>query len=131
MTCAPTLPSLIDHLGAQLGTSLTLENGVCALYDSHQQQAAVIEGGEYSDSVMLHCRLGALHPEQENLTHLLSLNFDVALLRGCWLALDQGDVRLCAQRELSTLDEQRFCDLVRGFIAQARETRSSLGHLLA
>ncbi|MHC8397960.1 type III secretion system chaperone [Pseudomonas sp. MDT1-17] len=124
-----TIQALIGHLANQLGTPLTLQNGVCALYDN-DHQAAVIEIGEHGDSVILHCRLGALHPEQDNLKRLLCMNFDVALLRGCWLALDNGDVRLCIQRELSLLNEDGFCHLVRGFIAQTRETRSDLAHLL-
>lgn len=125
-----TIQSFIVHLANQLGTPLTLQNGVCALYDYDHHQAAVIEMAEHGDCVILHCRLGALHPEQGNLERLLCMNFNVALLRGCWLALDKGDVRLCIQRELNPLDEDGFCQLVSGFIAQARETRSDLAHLL-
>jgi hypothetical protein len=125
-----TIHTFIGHLAVQLGTPLTLKNGVCALYDSDHFQAAVIEVAESSDSVMLHCRLGTLYPEQSNLERLLRMNFNVALLRGCWFALDNGEVRLCVQRELSPLDESGFCNWVSGFIAQARETRADLARLL-
>lgn len=131
MACATTtVQSFMSSLARQLGTPLSLQDGVCALYDNDQHQAAVIEVGEHSDSVILHCRLGVLHAQPDHLERLLSLNFDVAHLRGCWLALDKGDVRLCLQRELEPLDEDGFCQLVQGFIAQARETRSDLTHLL-
>ncbi|CAI8760456.1 type III secretion system chaperone [Pseudomonas zeae] len=125
-----TIQSFIARLADQLGTPLNLEHGVCALYDTDLQQAAVIEVGQHSDSVILHCRLGALHPQQDNLEQLLCMNFDVALLRGCWFALDRGDVRLCIERELNPLDADGFCHLVSGFITQARDTRMELAHLL-
>ncbi|MGE7955657.1 type III secretion system chaperone [Pseudomonas sp. NPDC089530] len=126
----PTIQRFITHLGNQLGTTLTLHNGVCALYDRDHLQAAVIEWPEHSDHLILHCRLGALQPGPDHSQRLLALNFDIASLRGCWLALDKGDVRLCTQRELAQLDEDSFSHLVGGFVAQARETRSSLGRSL-
>lgn len=116
----------IRALGAQLGASLTLQNGVCALYDSDDQQAAVIELPEHSEMVMFHCRVGRSPEGAADLRRLLSMNFDIARLHGCWFAVDQGDVRLCAQHQLASLDEVRFCDIVRGFIARAREARSTL-----
>jgi hypothetical protein len=121
---------LIAQLASQLGTPLTFQRGVCALYDRDHLQAAVIELPEHSETVVLHCRLGTAQPGAENLQRLLSMNFDVATLRGCWLALDQGDVRLCTSRELARLDEDTFGGLVQGFIAQVRETRVSLARLL-
>ncbi|MFJ2462525.1 type III secretion system chaperone [Pseudomonas sp. NPDC087615] len=121
---------LIAQLASQLGTPLTFQRGVCALYDSDGVQAAVIELPEHSDTVVFHCRLGAVQPGVDALQRLLTLNFDVATLRGCWLALDQSDVRLCTTRELQRLDEDSFCSLVHGFIAQARETRLSLARMI-
>lgn len=114
----------ITALGAQLGTSLTWQNGVCALYDGQDNEAAVIELPEHSEMVIFHCRVGRCPERSADLQHLLSLNFDVARLHGCWFAVDQGDVRLCAQRELVSLDEPAFCDVTRGFIAQARDARA-------
>lgn len=127
----PDIQRLIAHLANQLGTSLNLQGGVCALYDSAQVQAAVIELPEHSDCVILHCRLGALQPGPEHLQRLLNMNFEVAGLRGCWLALDQSDVRLCTQQTLARLDEDSFSSLVNGFIAQARETRTALVRTLS
>ncbi|QXI31254.1 type III secretion system chaperone [Pseudomonas vanderleydeniana] len=126
-----TIQRYIAHLATQLGATLTWQNGVCALYDNEHLQAAVIELPEHSDNVIFHCRLGTLQPGPEHLQRLLALNFDTASLRGCWLALDQGDVRLCTQRELSRLDEESFSSLVGGFVVQARETRSSLSRILS
>ncbi|WP_122745663.1 type III secretion system chaperone [Pseudomonas viridiflava] len=120
----------IARLSATLGTPLTLQNGVCALYDGQQRQAAVIEVAAHSDHVVIHSRLGQLRKSPENLQRLLSANFDTAKLRGCWLALDQQDVRLCTQRELVGLDEGTFCDLVNGFIAQTQQTRTAVVSLL-
>ncbi|MBV4458463.1 type III secretion system chaperone [Pseudomonas sp. COR58] len=126
----PAIQRFIAHLADRLGTPLTWQNGVCALYDSEQAQAAVIEWPEHSENVIIHCRLGALRPGPDNLQRLLAMNFDIAGLRGCWLALDKGDVRLCTQRELARLDEDSFSDVVGGFVAQVRETRSGLGRAL-
>jgi len=120
------LTGFINALGARLGTSLTVQNGVCALYDGEDNEAAVIELPEHSEMVVFHCRVGRCPERSADLQQLLSLNFDVARLHGCWFAVDQGDVRLCAQRELATLDESQFCDAAHGFIAQAREARAFL-----
>lgn len=115
---------LLQALGAQLGTSLALRDGVCALYDSQEQEVAVIELPEHSEMVIFHCRVGRTPEQPAQLQRLLSLNFDVARLHGCWFALDQADVRLCAQRDLRYLDEAEFCNLAMGFIAQVGEARS-------
>ncbi|MBX8485621.1 type III secretion system chaperone [Pseudomonas cichorii] len=120
----------IARLSETLGTSLTLQNGVCALYDSQNRQAAVIEVPKLSDNVVIHCSLGQVRKSQENMQRLLNINFDVASLRGCWLALDQQELRLCTQRELSRLDEVQFCDLVNGFITQVQQTRTTVQPLL-
>ncbi|OEC32666.1 Tir chaperone protein (CesT) family protein [Pseudomonas cuatrocienegasensis] len=120
----------IARLSEMLGTALTLEQGVCALYDNQQRQAAVIEVPPRSDYVVIHCSLGSLRKSQENMQRLLTINFDVANLCGCWLALDQKELRLCTQRELASLDEGKFCDLVNGFITQVQRTRITVQPLL-
>ncbi|KPB76994.1 type III secretion system chaperone [Pseudomonas cannabina] len=125
-TLRPDFSRFINALGAQLGTSLTLQNGVCALYDAQDNEAAVIELPEHSEMVVFHCRVGRCPERAADLQRLLSLNFDVARLHGCWFAVDKGDVRLCAQRELVSLDESSFCDVTRGFIVQAQEARTFL-----
>ncbi|CAM3057407.1 Tir chaperone family protein [Pseudomonas floridensis] len=125
-TSTPDFARFINALGAQLGTSLRAQNGVCALYDAQDNEAAVIELPDHSEVVVFHCRVGRCPERSADLQRLLSLNFDVARLHGCWFALDQGDVRLCAQRELASLDEPQFCDMARGFIVQAREARTFL-----
>lgn len=123
---APDFTRFINSLGAQLGTLLALQNGVCALYDSEGNEAVIIELPEHSEMVIFHCRVGHCPESTADLQRLLSMNFDVARMHGCWFAVDQEDVRLCAQRELATLDEQAFCAVTRGFIAQVREARTLL-----
>lgn len=125
-----SIDRFIARLAHQLGTSLHLQGGVCALHDAKQQEAVIIESPERSDNVILHCRLGAALPGLDTFKQLLNLNFDVCSLRGCWLALDQADVRLCTQRDLDQLDEEGFCDWVSGFVAQGRETRTRLERYL-
>ncbi|MDD0975124.1 type III secretion system chaperone [Pseudomonas fontis] len=126
-----TLERYITRLGNQLGTTLSFQHGVCALYDRDGHQAVVIEVPEHADQLILHCRLGALQPGPDQPEQLLRMNFAIAALRGCWLALDQGDIRLCTQREMSILDDEGFCSLVNGYIAQVRETRTQLRSFLA
>jgi uncharacterized protein YecT (DUF1311 family) len=113
----------LKALSVQLGISLALRDGVCALYDSQGQEAAVIELPEHSEMVVFHCRVGRSTGRVAELQRLLSLNFEVTRLHGCWFALDQTDVRLCAQRDLEALDEAAFCNVALGFIAQAGEAR--------
>ncbi|MGX0890602.1 hypothetical protein AB7M22_002610 [Pseudomonas sp. ADAK2 TE3594] len=126
-----TIQRFLDRMGERLGLPLALQQGVCALYDNDDNQVAVIEFPEHSENIVLHCRLGSVQKRADNFQRLLDFNFDVSALRGCWLALDQGEVRLCTQRELEYLNEDHFCHWVTGFIAQVRETRTSLGRLLA
>lgn len=57
-TLRPDFSRFINALGAQLGTSLTLQNGVCALNDAQDNEAAVIELPEHSEMVVFHCRVG-------------------------------------------------------------------------
>jgi hypothetical protein len=118
---------LIAALGQHLNARLSLDDGVCALYDAQGREAAVIEIPAHSDSAILHCAM-AVPAHTPNLhKHLLELNFRLDTLRGCWLALDErGDVRLCAQSPLEGLGEERFCHWVVGFIAQVQETRELL-----
>ncbi|QHF02083.1 CesT family type III secretion system chaperone [Pseudomonas asturiensis] len=123
-TSTTVFARFINALGTQLGTPLSVQNGVCALYDSQDHEVAVIELPEHSEMVVFHCRVGRSPERAADLQRLLTLNFDVARLHGCWFALDQGNIRLCAQRDLASLDEAGFCNMARGFIAQAREART-------
>lgn len=115
----------VARLGERLGTSLTLQNGVCALYDEQDRELAVIEIPLPGSAVMLYCRLGRSGAGLDY-QRLLTANFDMGSMRGCWFALDRGALCLCTQREIADLDEQRFCDLAMGFIAQAKTMRNIL-----
>lgn len=116
----------LQHFSSGCKTPLHLKEGVCALYNDQGQEAAVLEVPEQSDSLLLHCQLTETDP-QASLTFyplLLQLNFEMAAMRGCWLALDeQHKVRLCFQQSLAQLDEATFSHLVSGFIEQAVEVR--------
>lgn len=119
---------LIEHLGQRLGTTLALNDGVCALY-SGEQESAIIEIPPAGDMVVLHCQIpvasGSGVAEQ-----MLRLNFDVDALRGCWLARDvQGDVRLCTQLPLAGLVPLSFVNWVLGFIQQVGDTRRVLASI--
>jgi hypothetical protein len=114
---------LIEALGAQLGTALMLENGVCALFDE-DREVVIIEIPSAGDLVNLHCKL-ATHTSPDHHQRLLRLNFDSAAMRGCWLALDdRGDVRLCSQLPLALLSELTFVHWVQGFVKQTKQVLS-------
>ena len=115
-----TPDQLLRALGKTLNTELTLENGVCALFDENRE-VAIIEIPTAGDVAVLHCKL-ALRPDPGSYERLLRLNFDIGAMHGCWLALDErSDVRLCAETALASLDEATFVQWVQGFVRQTRE----------
>ncbi|MHA6494945.1 type III secretion system chaperone [Pseudomonas borbori] len=126
-TPQPQAQRLMAALGQHLNTQLSLDEGVCALFDAQGKEAAVIEIPAHSDTAILHCAIEMpLHSATAH-KQLLELNFRIDTLRGCWLALDErGEVRLCAQSPLDSLSEERFCHWVVGFIAQVKDTRELL-----
>lgn len=132
MTPTPPSASQYPSRAAQLlrafDARLQLNDGVCALNGDDGREAAIIEAPAGGDSLLLHCQLLNVPPTDAALYRLmLQLNFEMAAMRGCWLALDEYDnLRLCAQRELNTLDEAAFAALLTGFIGQGRETKAFL-----
>lgn len=116
----------LARLGERLGTPLTLQRGVCALYNDRDQQLAVIEIPQPGSSVMFYCRLGQVAREVDSYQRLLASNFDMSSMRGCWFALNRDALCLCTQRDIAELDEERFCDLAMGFIAQAETIRNTV-----
>jgi hypothetical protein len=116
----------LARLGERLGTPLTLQRGVCALYNDRDQQLAVIEIPQPGSSIMLYCRLGQVPRAADSYQRLLARNFDMSSMRGCWFALSRDALCLCTQRDIAELDEERFCDLAMGFIAQAETLRNTL-----
>lgn len=116
----------LTRLSERLGTPLRLQRGVCALYDEQDRQLAVIEIPQPASTVMLHCQLGGVEHGLDSYRRLLASNFDMASMRGCWFALNHDALCLCTQRDISELDEQRFCDLAMGFIAQAQSMKGRL-----
>ncbi|WP_110951143.1 type III secretion system chaperone [Pseudomonas bohemica] len=115
-----TADTLLNALGKQLNTELTLENGVCALFDK-DHEVAIIEVSPAGDVAVLHCKL-PLRPDPGMHEHLLRSNFDTGAMHGCWLALDErSEVRLCAQASLQAMGEMEFVHWVQGFVRQTRE----------
>ena len=111
---------LLAALGSYLGTELTLEDGVCALFNNGKE-VVIVEIPPAGDVAILHCKL-TVHPDPRLYEQLLRLNFNAGAMHGCWLALDdQGVVRLCAQLALDPLGEPAFVQWVTGFVQQTAE----------
>lgn len=121
------LQMLLDEFASRHGVALKLDNGVCALQDDSGQEALVLELPEGSDALLLHCQLFAMQPHAEKLNAwrlLMTLNFEMNAMRGCWLALDDEEqIRLCSQQPLAALDSAGFTPLLLAFMQQAREAR--------
>ncbi len=110
----------LQVLGQVTGSgNLHLDNGVCALYDG-DEEAVIIEAPKKSDNIILHCLTIRLpgYTQVDIYRELLMLNFEVSVMRGCWLALNEGDLRLCYTQEIKLLDEQSFTNMILGFMDQ-------------
>ncbi|MFP1891460.1 type III secretion system chaperone [Lonsdalea quercina] len=127
---------LLQAFGRATQTPLRLDNGICVLNDENGEEAAVIDVPAHSEQLLLHCRIVALDgleglDEAAIYRLMLQLNFEMAAMRGCWLALDEfNQLRLCFQHSLSALDENRFNAMLSGFIQQVKETRDFIISLL-
>jgi hypothetical protein len=126
MSATEQLNHFLNLYGRRIKAQLSLKEGVCALFDRHQQEVAIIELPQGSDSVLFHCRIETLQGDAapEVLKMLLALNFEMNAMRGCWLALDaEESLRLCSQLPVATLDEQLFAQSLEGFMLQAQQVR--------
>lgn len=124
-----TATSLIEHLGRQMGTTLALEQGVCAIFDN-QAEVVTIEIASGSGLAVLHRGINAQLSNPYAHERLLRLNFDIAQLSGSWVALDpQGNARICAQLPLALLDENYFGRWVEGFVNNCARVEAQLGQL--
>lgn len=124
---------LIQHFGQAIKTDLQLKDGVCALYDVDNREAAVLEVPDFSDSIICHCNLFNL-PEDvppQALRQLLLLNFEISAMQGCWLAVDErNNLCLCFVLPLDKTDEQHFSNSMLGFIEQVSDVRAFTSELL-
>jgi len=129
------LQRLLDEFSRSQGISLKLDNGVCALQDTQGQEALVLELPQGSDDLLLHCQLFPLQQHGEKLAAwrlMMTLNFEINAMRGCWLALDEEEqVRLCNQQALASLDSASFNATLLAFMQQAREARVLLLEMFA
>lgn len=126
MSATERLNHFLNLYGRKIGGQLSLKEGVCALFDQKQQEVAIVELPQGSDSVLFHCRIETLTDEAapEVLRTLLALNFEMNAMRGCWLALDsEENLRLCSQLSVATLDETLFAQSLEGFMLQAQQVR--------
>ena len=127
---------LLQAFGRATQTPLRLDNGICVLNDENGEEAAVIDVPAHSEQLLLHCRIVALDglegvDEAALLRLMLQLNFEMAAMRGCWLAVDEfNQLRLCFQHSLSGLEENRFNAVLSGFIQQVKESRDFIISLL-
>ncbi|WP_245000913.1 type III secretion system chaperone [Dickeya dadantii] len=125
---------LLQHFSQFNRQRLTLNNGICVLNGADGREAAVIEVPAHSDNLLLHCQLVSLKGEDRPAVYrlMLLLNFEMAAMRGCWLALDEYDnLRLCSQYPLDKLDEAGFSALLNGYIRQVESTRTFIEQTLA
>ena len=113
--------------------NLALKNGVCALFNG-EREAVIIEVPENSDTVIFHCEIANVmhHPVgQDFYQKILLLNFEVSIMKGCWLAIDAQDLRLVTTQEIRLLTETDFCNLVIGFIEQVTVIRQLVDEIRA
>lgn len=124
------IQQLLSGFAPRTGATLTLDNGVCALYDEQGQEALVLEMPPQGDALLLHCQLLDMRryeTEPAAWRLMMTLNFEMNAMRGCWLALDEDNqIRLCHQQPVSALSEVTFAPLLEAFIQQAREARDLL-----
>ncbi|MFP8968067.1 type III secretion system chaperone [Pokkaliibacter sp. CJK22405] len=124
---------LLQHFGKRVGADLSLQDGVCALYDNAGEQAAVVEAHGETDTVIIHCRMADFNTVDNLLLHrqMLMLNFEISAMRGTWLALDDdGHLRLCAAYFIEILTDNSFSDMLEGFINHAVEVKSFIAERL-
>jgi hypothetical protein len=124
---------LIQHFGQTINASLSLKDGVCALYNTNHQETAIVEVPDFSDNIIFHCSLLKLSPDTapQVLRKILLLNFEISAMQGCWLAIDEDDnLCLCHVIALDKTDEQHFTDTLTGFIEQTKDVRAFVLTLL-
>ena len=116
---------LLAGLDSLVGDTFKLENGVCALCDNDGREAIVIESPDNGEMLILHSEVTNIAGEKNASFYksVLEKNFSVGEMKGCWLAVDNDTVRLCTQRTISDMDENRFRNLVSGFINLGLEWR--------
>ncbi|WCG81388.1 type III secretion system chaperone [Pectobacterium sp. A5351] len=124
---------LLRHYGSLSRTPLSLQDGICALRESDGQEAVVLEVPASSSVLLLHSDVMRFQGEVSTAVYqlMLMLNFEMAAMKGCWLALDENStLRLCTQHSAESLDESGFTALLPAFISQAKETRLLIRGLL-
>ncbi|MEH2921575.1 CesT family type III secretion system chaperone [Samsonia erythrinae] len=123
---------LLRHYGESNGGQFRLQDGICALREPDGQEAVVLEVPANSDVLVLHSDVMRFQAEVGISVYqlMLMLNFEMAAMKGCWLALDENlTLRLCTQHIAASLDDASFTVLLLGFTEQAKETRRLIHEL--
>ncbi|MBA5235561.1 MULTISPECIES: type III secretion system chaperone [Pectobacterium] len=124
---------LLRHYGSLSRTQLSLQDGICALRESDGQEAVVLEVPTSSSVLLLHSDVMRFQGDVSTAVYqlMLMINFEMAAMKGCWLALDENStLRLCTQHTAESLDEPGFTALLPAFISQAKEIRLLIRGLL-
>lgn len=126
------IEELFSELSISVGSHLNIKTGTCALYDPDGQEAAIIEIPKNSEMIIIHCDLLCINEALtiEVYQYIMTKNFSISDMKGCWFALDNTSLKLCTQRTITDMDGIRFCHLVNGFIQQGKHWREKLPQLL-
>jgi hypothetical protein len=119
---------LLHHLSNVCGSSLSLDNGVCALYMGGRDEAATLECPPGATQVFVHrAILGQRALTAQTYELVLRMNFEANAMRGCWLAMDAyNTLRLCTQFDPLTLNGHQFEAMLTGFITLGQELEAVL-----
>ncbi|WP_018691785.1 type III secretion system chaperone [Algicola sagamiensis] len=118
----------LNAFGQEHQAAFQLEEGVCAICCPHGNVVAVIEVPPHSDILVLHSQVADLRTTSEPgiYSALLTMNFQMDVMKGNWFSLHEGQVYLCTQRALKDLDEVRFSHVLTGFINESELWREKV-----
>jgi hypothetical protein len=122
------IKELLDHLSKACGSSLSLNDGVCALYMGDQERAATLEFPVGSSYVFIHRAIGdQKRVDKATCELLLRMNFEANAMRGCWVAMDTYNIlRLCTQLDPLSISGHQFIAMLTGFISLGQDLEAVL-----
>ncbi|OMH25649.1 type III secretion system chaperone [Motiliproteus sp. MSK22-1] len=119
---------LLSKLSEFLRTPLKWEGNVCSLQESSGEELVVIEIPDAGDNIILHCLIDNMANKNDSLSlsRILNLNYDLELMKGCWLAANETELRLFFLEELELTNFERFNNMVMNFVSISKSVRSKL-----
>ena len=119
---------LLSKLSDFLRTPLKWEGAVCSLQESSGEELVVIEIPDAGDNIILHCLIDNMANKKNlsNLNEILNLNYDLELMKGCWLAANETELRLFFLEEIELTNFERFNNMVVNFMNISKKVRSKL-----